>query len=210
MTVARFEHPEFTSNTFLLKETSTASSGLVLDIGVFNEELTNDSSGKATALLLTHPHYDHIYQIEAFSRKYPEAPIYIHEKALPALSNPKLNLSFYHEDPVSLSQGNIWELKGASGTLFLNSRKVEWFHTPGHYPGHLIYKIGDHLFTGDACIPEVPVVTKLKGGNKQEAEQSLALIRNLLQDCQFLAPGHGSIFSANSALQKTPLKVSEK
>jgi len=55
------------------------------------------------------------------------------------------------------------------------------YHTPGHNPSCLTYEIGDYLFTGDAYIPGVKVVTTLKGGDKAKAAESVERILRLAE-----------------------------
>ena len=53
--------------------------------------------------------------------------------------------------------------------------------------------IGDYLFTGDSYIPHIDIVTKLKGGNKTQAMESLRKLLNLMQDDTVICPGHHSM-----------------
>lgn len=63
------------------------------------------------------------------------------------------------------------------------------YETPGHHPSCLTFEVGYYLFTGDAFIPGIKVVTNLPGGNKQLAEVSKERITTMLQGL-VLCPGH--------------------
>jgi len=56
---------------------------------------------------------------------------------------------------------------------------IEVFETPGHNPSCLTFRIGDALFTGDAFIPGIPTVTRLPGGNRRQAKESVSRILSL-------------------------------
>lgn len=206
MELRRYEHREFTSNVFLLRSAQEKAL-LVVDMGV-EAALADDwldSSPKPIALLLTHAHYDHIYALNQWVDKFPDTPIYGHPECLSALSDPKLNLSFYHEDPIIFKGGNLKPLRGDKGVLRLGGLEIAWFASPGHHSGHVVYEVARHLFSGDACIPGHPVVTKLKGGNKEAAQKSLQLIKERLAHNDFLAPGHGPLVPTTEALSQLPL-----
>jgi hypothetical protein len=63
--------------------------------------------------------------------------------------------------------------------------------------GCLTYKIGNYLFTGDSFIPNVPVVTKLKGGNKLVNIDSLIIIHSYINENTVVCSGHGRIFTGH-------------
>ena len=65
--------------------------------------------------------------------------------------------------------------------------------TDGHSPDSLSFRVNDMLFTGDAYIPPLPVVTKLPGANKPIAQQSLErIIRLIEKESLTVMPGHYS------------------
>ena len=51
------------------------------------------------------------------------------------------------------------------------------------------------MFTGDSYIPNVEVVTKLKGGNKEESKKSLEKIKKLMEEGTIVCAGHGEVKS---------------
>ena len=69
--------------------------------------------------------------------------------------------------------------------------KVIVHYTPGHNPACLTYEVGDYLFTGDAYIPGVAVVTLLPEAEKSLAVRSQERIKSLsLSPGRILCPGH--------------------
>ncbi len=136
-------------------------------------------------ILLTHCHFDHIYGLNSIIEVFPSVKVYTNEYGAQMLVSSKLNLSKYHETPFELQHPeNIVVLDGAT--------KVEPFavyETPGHNPSCLTYVVGDAVFTGDAYIPGVAVVTNIPKANKEQAKQSKEKILSLAQG-KIIYPGH--------------------
>lgn len=179
----------FTSNMYLL---STAKSNRVwlVDLGALDKVLEQlEPQQEIAGVLLTHYHYDHIYGINQLQTQFSDCKIYGSEHTIQGLYDPKMNLSFYHEDPIIYQGKNgiaIYE-----STLDTGEFSIKIIATPGHNPGHLAFLIQNHLFTGDAYIPHIDVVTKLKGGNKSQSLQSLITLKSLINPNIILCPGHG-------------------
>ena len=142
--------------------------------------------------LLTHAHFDHIYGLPELLMRFPNCKIYTNESGRETLANAKKNMSFYHESSVTVEgsyssickEGNIID-------LFQNI-SANVYATPGHHPSCLTFMVGDYLFTGDAYIPGVKVVTNLPQGNKQQAKDSIEKIRELSIG-KTIFPGHKEI-----------------
>lgn len=194
ISVQRFEHKEFTSNTYIIKKTSSTDAFLV-DIGEYKESKKVLNDLNPVALFITHAHYDHIYCINQFIQDYPDVTIYASEDCPEALADPKKNLSFYHEDPVQFEGGNFVTIPQMGIAVNVAGMEVEAFQTPGHNSTCASIQIQDYLFSGDSLIPGIDVVTKLRGGNKEKAKESVCKILNRMKDSQYLAPGHGPILA---------------
>ena len=196
MLVERFENPNFTSNTYLIRKASQKDAFLI-DIGEYDLASSAIKDYNVMGLLLTHAHYDHIYYVRKLKEDFPNLTVYASGDTLENLKDPKLNLSFYHDDPVSFDASAFSKaLVGSSGLFEIAGIEVHWFASPGHHTGCISYRIGSYFFSGDSFIPGYPIVTKLKGGNKEDAFNSLSLIKEEFQKCEFLAPGHGPIYQS--------------
>ena len=196
MHVQQYINPLFTSNTYLI---STAKSTRVwlVDLGAFDkvlETLTPDQT--VAGVFLTHYHYDHIYFINTLIEAFPDCRIYASAHTIQGLYDPKLNLSFYHEDPVIYRGNPPIALNDADEMTLFDHVKATAHATPGHNPGCLAYSIGNHLFTGDSYIPGIDVVTKLKGGDKSQSLKSLLKIQKLVSADTIMYPGHGPVTTA--------------
>lgn len=167
----------------------------LFDIGDSEELLTYISKMYVWGVFLTHSHFDHIYNIKLLQKHHPECIIYGSEKCIQWLSNDKRNLSFYYEHPLLFTPVKKIALSEKSIVVLTDNITVQVFETPGHNEDCLTYKMLDCLVTGDSYIPNVPPVTKLKGGDKEIYFLSLSKIKSLINSNTVLLPGHGPIFN---------------
>jgi glyoxylase-like metal-dependent hydrolase (beta-lactamase superfamily II) len=114
------------------------------------------------AVLLTHGHYDHLYNAAELLKKYNiKAYIEENDKELSALPEDLL-ITFkgdYKADLIGLS--------------------AEFIHTPGHTGGSVSIKINDSVFTGDTLFPGACGRTDLPGSNPRDMQLSLERLAHL-------------------------------
>ncbi len=202
MQVKQFINADFTSNTYLLYD-EAIKDVILIDIGEYERLKSHlNSFQQVKALLLTHAHYDHIFYINELLADYPDCTIYGSSYTIESLASPKLNLSFYHDLPISYRGNNTRDLKGIDHLSISEELQVSVLETPGHNPGCLSFLIDDLFFTGDSYIPGHPVVTKLKGGDKVANEKSLSLIKETLTEGMTLCPGHGPMYQGHEILNQ--------
>ena len=198
ISINRFENLDFTSNTYLIKHKLYNDEVFLVDIGnpkeVLDILLPNQ---KIKGLFLTHSHYDHIFGINKIIEQFPKCMIYCSEYAYEALLSEKLNLSFYRLEPIVLKGGDVNLLRENMSIKLFDNYFLKVLETYGHTRGSLSYIVNEGIFTGDALIPETPVVTKLKSGDKNEAKKSIIKIRRQLESEQNIYPGHGPIINVS-------------
>ena len=167
----------------------------LVDIGNAKPVIQSLSLGEyIIGTFITHSHYDHIHGINEIAESYPECTFFASEYAKQGLFSDKLNLSFYHENPIVYS-GNQVELINDNSIIPLSKDfSIRCIYTPGHNEGSMCFMLENFLFTGDSYIPEIPVVTKLKSGDKAKNELSLAQIKSLIKPETIICPGHGKMF----------------
>lgn len=200
MRVDKNQHQVFTSNSYVLS-TPESNQVWLVDLGVFdNVNHPSGSACKVGGVLLTHYHYDHIYGLNHLHEASPECGIFASAHTIQGLYDPKMNLSFYHEDPIVFKGPMPVEIRDGDEIRLFRGIRAVVYSTPGHNPGCLSFEIENYLFTGDAYIPFVQVVTKLKGGNKTVAASSLRKIRSRLHPGITLFPGHGPAVAFSSRL----------
>lgn len=178
----------FNSITWILSDSDSDYVWLV-DCGDVVPVLELIGEREVVGILLTHAHFDHIYGLPELLKQFPNCKIYTNENGRETLANAKKNMSFYHESPVTVegSYSSICK-EGDIINLFSNiTAKV--YATPGHHPSCLTFMVDDCLFTGDAFIPGVKVVTYLPQGNKVQAQESLEKIRKFAFE-KIVCSGH--------------------
>lgn len=140
------------------------------------------------AILLTHGHFDHIGAVTELHEK-TGAPVYIHEKDVPYLTDADLNLSRPFTREVSTAPYHYTIKEGDA--LEIAKMQFDVIHTPGHTPGGVCYKMGSALFTGDTLFKASMGRTDFPGGSAQELYQSLTQkLKNLDEEIR-VYPGHG-------------------
>lgn len=192
--VQQFVNTELTSNTYLIKKASD-NDAFFIDIGEYEKarDYVRTANLNVKALFLTHAHYDHIHGIQRLKQDFPDIEIWAHPYTIEALSNAKMNLSFYREEPVELKlfEGEANQI--FDDEIYCSKIKVRSLQTPGHNLGSLSFTVDDrYLFTGDSLIPGHPVVTKLKSGDKPKAKESLLTVFEHMRYAESLFPGHGA------------------
>ena len=113
------------------------------------------------AVVLTHIHLDHAAATGAIVRRWPETPVYVHERGAPHLIDPSRLLAsaerLYGDamerlwgEIVPVPEGNVRALAG--GETVLGMRVA---YTPGHASHHVCYL---HEETGTAFVGDVAAV----------------------------------------------------
>ena len=147
------------------------------------------SSFEIKGVLLTHVHYDHIYGLPRLTEMFPSLWVYTNEYGKKALTDIRLNYSKYHNDPIVYESENMVACDEGSVIELFDGVKAKVHYTPGHNPSCLTYEVEDYLFTGDAYIPRIKVVTTLKGGDKVKAEEIMERILRLAEG-KIVCAGH--------------------
>jgi len=193
MKVKQIINSEFSSNTYIISDPASDWVWLI-DIGEFDEVLNClNKEVLVRGVFITHPHFDHIYGINQLIDNFPDCKVYISEEGRKALFSDKLNLSYYHNESIIFRGSNVQILCETDKIGLFERCFLETLETPGHNQGCLTFKIEEYLFTGDSYIPNVEVVTKLKGGNKEASKKSLQKISDNICENTIICPGHGEM-----------------
>ena len=181
--VAYIVNSVFTSRTYYLYLPGSPDVWLVdcgdVDVLVHKLEHLLKVGFEVKGVLLTHAHYDHIYGLPRLKALFPDVKVYTNEMGRKMLGSEKLNMSKYHEDPITFETENVEICNEGDEIVLYEGINAKVYFTPGHNPSCLTFEVGGFLFTGDAYIPGVKVVTHLPGSNKQLAMQSLEKIIEL-------------------------------
>lgn len=183
----------FDSNSYLFKPTDSLGAWLV-DAGdstpVVDFLVANrwDLAG----ILLTHSHFDHIYGINELLSHFTNVSVYCSDYALQGLSDPRLNMSIYTENPFTVIDAHRVRVVSNHDTIALGGGvDLQVIHTPGHNRDCLSFAAADVLFTGDALIPRVKVHTKDRHASRDQAVATIHALMTAHRDSTIICAGHG-------------------
>jgi glyoxylase-like metal-dependent hydrolase (beta-lactamase superfamily II) len=143
--------------------------GLLIDPGPQSCEdtlLAALGDERPKALLLTHIHFDHAGAAGALVRRWPDLPVYVHERGAPHLANPeKLVASaarlYGGEEGLARLWGEVVPVPEDNLKILTGGETVEGFrveYTPGHASHHVCYfhEASGMAFVGDMAGVRVP------------------------------------------------------
>lgn len=185
----------YSSNIYILEDVQYDYVYLV-DVGEKNIPIPNNK--KVKGIFITHTHIDHIQGVNDLIARYPDCVIYTNKEGYKGLYDDKINLTFYHERPLAFKGGNIVCIKDGNHIPIFDGIEMMVIETPGHHPSCVSYRVEKSLFTGDSFIPGVKVVTKLKGGNKEQAMDSIKRLCSFMDKDTIICPGHGKMACVQS------------
>lgn len=178
----------FDSITWLLFDEGSSRVWLV-DCGDVEPIIEKIGDRCIAGVLLTHAHFDHIYGLPELLERYPDCKVYTNEVGRETLANAKLNMSLYHETPLTVEGLQICICEGGDDVDLFEDVIARVYETPGHHPSCLTFMVEDNLFTGDAYIPGIKVVTNLPKGDKKQAQVTVERIKTLAEG-KIIRPGH--------------------
>lgn len=197
--VKQFRSAIFTSNTYTVGFPGKNKEVYLVDCGEFQNVLDSfEESFSLKGIFITHYHYDHIYFLEQWLKKFPDVVVYGSEITKLGIASPKQNLSFYHNDPISVTIPNYKIFSDEAEISIGDGLKIKALSTEGHCEGCTTFIFQKYIFTGDSLIPNIPVVTKLKTGNKVQAGLSVAKIKSFCEPESQICPGHLDIIESSN------------
>ncbi len=163
---------------------------------------------KCKMLLATHADADHVQALAA-ARERLKTKTAAHARAAVAIEAGDVIETFAkisaQDFSIPMPPCKI-DLKLKEGdAIKIGKLKLDVWHTPGHTPGQLSFKLGNLLFSGDNIYKDasVGVIDAHHGSNISDFIESLTRIRN--DDCEFLLPSHGPAFRRDPAILQTAI-----
>ena len=153
-------------------------------------------------LWLTHGHFDHIADHPEVTSRFPEAQVLIHRLDEPKLLRPNSSIFAL---PFTISPRRADGYLEDGQKLSIGSVRLEVIHTPGHAPGHVMFRLPDHqaLIGGDLIIGGAVGRTDLPDSDPAQLYESIRRVMALPAETRLL-PGHGSPSTLAAELETNP------
>jgi glyoxylase-like metal-dependent hydrolase (beta-lactamase superfamily II) len=130
---------EYQTNCYILKFDDFE---IIIDSGVNSLSWISENVTNPKAVLLTHGHFDHMWDCYKVARKY-DIPIYINRKDLPLLK------SDIFQKGIELLDEKLVTFLDENSEIFINKVKIQFHHFAGHSEGSSIIEIENSYFCGD-------------------------------------------------------------
>lgn len=187
---------------YLLIEDNAA---IVIDPHINEDIFTQFPHLKIEKILLTHEHYDHISGVNWLKEKF-DCDVVCSDlcsrNILSELRNGSkyFNVLFLNKDEQSKKEADqVQPMTCTADITFSDESEFYWKghlvnmrSTPGHSEGSCCITVDDkHLFTGDSLLKDIPVITRLPGGNRKAYEEITVEYLRSLPGTLYAYPGHG-------------------
>ena len=176
-------------NTYIVGNNNTKKC-IVVDPGARFIDIINfvkKSDLSIEYIVLTHGHGDHITNVLAL-KEATGAKIVAHEDEREILNDKRKNLSASLPSNTVELDADIYVKD--NDILKVGDMKLKFIHTPGHTPGSMCVKIGNHMLTGDTLFAGSIGRTDFYGGDYKKMEKSLKKLGKHDDDIT-IYPGHG-------------------
>lgn len=164
-------------------------------------------------IIATHADADHIQGVNR-ARELLKTKVAAHPTSVEPLETGDVIMTFASIKAqgieIPMPRCKIDLLLNEGDVIEVGDRKLEVWHTPGHTPGQLSFKMGDLLFCGDNLYKDscVGVIDAHHGSSLPDFLKSLQRIRK--DDSKFLLPSHGPVFRRdNRIVQKAIDRLTE-
>ena len=194
METNQFELPPFGTNAYLFLDSKNKEACLFdapLDAWKTIEPELKSSNCKLTALLLTHGHWDHIGDCNAFSEQ--NIPIYAHAEDRFLLEEAQSSSSPLSSILPSIKPVTVTHFIEEGKLLHILGQNLEVRHVPGHSPGSILFYFAQHDFviSGDIIFSAGIGRTDFPYGNHGQLIQSIREKLLTLPEKTLIYPGHG-------------------
>lgn len=180
----------FANNIYVVTDPLTRECA-VIDVGFEPErviEFVRREKLRVRWLLATHAHYDHVAAMLPVQRAV-GGDFALHPADRPLLANVALQGSMFGLPPVAVPDVALDLAEGQN--VPLGGESLEVLFTPGHAPGHVTFRHGATLWSGDVLFAGSVGRTDLPGGSWDTLERSIRERLFPLGDDLRVLPGHG-------------------
>lgn len=170
-----------------------SSDGYMIDVGEVPPIISyvRNNQIRLKGVLLTHPHFDHIYGINELIKEYPLLKIYCSAETYNGIEDGRGSLADLYVENFQMPSKHHFVIFDDSTKILRLSFSFQILFTPGHDTGSVCYISENRIFTGDSFIPFAPVTYLWPRSNKEEAIYNERRIKELIEKNNMdVYPGH--------------------
>ncbi len=159
---------------------------------------------RATQIIATHAHIDHVGGIDKLRRTC-GAPVLLHEDDLFLYQNLSMQAAWLGVEPPGVAEIDQFVREGQ--TIRCGELAFEVLHTPGHSPGSIsLHRKGGEgqLFSGDTLFEGSIGRTDLWGGSMDKILRSIKERLLVFDDATRVFPGHGAETTIGHERERNP------
>jgi len=193
----------FANNIYVVTDAATKETA-ILDVGFEPErviELVRREQLNVRWLLATHAHYDHVAAMLPVQRAV-GGVFALHPDDRPLLERVELQGSMFGLPPVEVPAVGHDLVPGER--VPLGEQWLEVLFTPGHAPGHVTFRHGRTLWSGDVLFAGSVGRTDLPGASWDVLERSIRDVLFPLGDDMKVLPGHGPATTIGAERRSNP------
>jgi glyoxylase-like metal-dependent hydrolase (beta-lactamase superfamily II) len=180
----------FENNIYVVTDPATRETAII-DVGFEPErviELARRENLNVRWLLATHAHYDHVAAMLPVQRAV-GGVFALHPADRPLLERVEFQGSMFGLPPVEVPKVEHDLVPGER--VPLGEQELDVLFTPGHAPGHVTFRHGQTLWSGDVLFAGSVGRTDLPGASWEVLERSIRDVLFPLGDEMKVLPGHG-------------------
>ncbi|HXJ68308.1 MAG TPA: MBL fold metallo-hydrolase [Verrucomicrobiae bacterium] len=193
----------FANNIYVVTDAATRETA-ILDVGFEPGkviELVRREKLLVRWLLATHAHYDHVAAMLPVQQAV-GGVFALHPSDRPLLERVELQGSMFGLPPVEVPEVGHDLVPGER--VPLGEQSMEVLFTPGHAPGHVTFKHGSTLWSGDVLFAGSVGRTDLPGASWDQLERSIRDVLFPLGDEMKVLPGHGPATTIGAERKSNP------